>query len=79
MAGRLMKYLIVLASVCALLVTGCQTSSRDSTGSDLMCHGDRDSFAPEVKTKLAEFYPQDEATGFSEGELRRWFWVESLD
>ena len=204
MAGRLMKNLIVLASVCALLVTGCQTSSRDSTGSDslandnkasivndstlsemeksmlmaaketlfanlskrlmdamstsgpagaievcqveaksiaievgkesnvrigrtgmrlrntsnqpphwalklvadrtetpvfaklsnghaaallpiklqaqcLMCHGDRDSLAPEVKTKLAKLYPQDEATGFSEGELRGWFWVESLD
>ena len=204
MVGRLMKNLIVLASVCALLVTGCQTSSRDSTSSDslvndnrasvvsdstlseteksklmaaketlfanlskrptdamstsgpagaievcqveaksiaievgkesnvrigrtgvrlrntsnqpphwalklvadrtetpvfaklsnghaaallpiklqaqcLMCHGDRDSLAPEVKTKLAKLYPQDEATGFSEGELRGWFWVESLD
>ena len=45
----------------------------------LMCHGPRESLAPDVKEKLATLYPQDQATGFSEGELRGWFWIESLD
>jgi hypothetical protein len=45
----------------------------------LICHGPSESLAPEVKEKLATLYPQDQATGFSEGELRGWFWVESLD
>jgi hypothetical protein len=45
----------------------------------LMCHGNSDALAPDVKIKLAELYPQDEATGFSEGELRGWFWIESLE
>jgi hypothetical protein len=33
----------------------------------------------DVKEKLATFYPQDQATGFSAGELRGWFWIELLD
>jgi Protein of unknown function (DUF3365) len=45
----------------------------------LMCHGSKDLLAPDVKDKLAKLYPHDQATGFSEGELRGWFWVESLD
>ncbi|MCU0714052.1 MAG: DUF3365 domain-containing protein [Pirellula sp.] len=45
----------------------------------LMCHGPSDSLAIDVKQKLAKLYPQDQATGFSEGELRGWFWVETLD
>jgi hypothetical protein len=45
----------------------------------LMCHGPSESLAPEVKEKLATLYPQDQATGFSEGELRGWFWIELLD
>jgi Protein of unknown function (DUF3365) len=45
----------------------------------LMCHGPSDSLHPNVKDKLAKLYPQDQATGFSEGELRGWFWVEALD
>jgi hypothetical protein len=43
-----------------------------------MCHGPSESLAPDIKEKLATLYPQDQATGFSEGELRGWFWVESL-
>jgi hypothetical protein len=45
----------------------------------LMCHGPSEVLSPDVTEKLAKLYPQDRATGFSEGELRGWFWVESLD
>jgi Protein of unknown function (DUF3365) len=45
----------------------------------LICHGPSEALAPDVREKLATLYPQDQATGFSEGELRGWFWVESLD
>jgi hypothetical protein len=45
----------------------------------LMCHGANEQLAPDVKEELAKLYPQDQATGFSEGELRGWFWVESLN
>ncbi|MDX1819077.1 MAG: DUF3365 domain-containing protein [Marinobacter sp.] len=39
----------------------------------LGCHGK--SIEPGVKAKLAELYPNDQATGFSEGELRGAFVV----
>ncbi|WP_404365524.1 DUF3365 domain-containing protein [Marinobacter sp.] len=39
----------------------------------LGCHGK--SINPEVKAKLAELYPEDRATGFSEGDLRGAFVV----
>ena len=39
----------------------------------LACHGK--SIAPEVQQKLAELYPEDKATGFSEGDLRGAFVV----
>lgn len=42
----------------------------------LMCHGSRDQLAPGVGEALDELYPDDRATGFTEGELRGWFWVE---
>ena len=45
----------------------------------LMCHGPKEQLAPEVTDELAKLYPQDQATGFSEGELRGWFWIELLD
>jgi|GEM_PF-134545 len=41
----------------------------------LVCHGTTDTIPADVKTKLAELYPHDQATGFSEGDLRGWFWV----
>ena len=31
--------------------------------------------AGEVKNELASLYPNDQATGFKEGDLRGWFWV----
>jgi hypothetical protein len=41
-----------------------------------MCHGPEEQIAGEVRAALAEMYPQDVATGFTEGDLRGWFWVE---
>lgn len=40
----------------------------------LACHGKN--LAPEVAAHLEEAYPQDEATGFDEGDLRGVYWVE---
>lgn len=42
----------------------------------LPCHGADDQLAPGVAAALAREYPDDRATGFAEGELRGWFWVE---
>ena len=42
----------------------------------LACHGPEESLAPAVKDQLVKHYPDDEATGFEEGDLRGWFWVE---
>ncbi len=42
----------------------------------LMCHGHQDQILPEVKAAVVSAYPDDEATGFSEGDLRGYFWVE---
>lgn len=36
----------------------------------LNCHGAVDKLTPEVKARLAEHYPQDGATGYSEGQIR---------
>jgi len=42
----------------------------------LSCHGPTDRIDPEVKAVLDREYPQDEAVGFDEGDLRGWFWME---
>ncbi len=42
----------------------------------LACHGAAAELAPGVAQALARHYPEDRATGFQEGELRGWFWVE---
>jgi hypothetical protein len=42
----------------------------------LMCHGQSDDILDAVKPELAKRYPNDAATGFEQGELRGWFWVE---
>lgn len=36
----------------------------------LNCHGDETRLTPEVKARLAELYPDDRATGYSEGQIR---------
>ena len=40
----------------------------------LSCHGA--SLNPDIAAKIDELYPDDEATGFSEGDFRGVFWVE---
>jgi hypothetical protein len=40
------------------------------------CHGPASKLSPAVRRSLAERYPADRATGFAEGEIRGWFWVE---
>lgn len=40
------------------------------------CHGDPTQISDAVKTILKEEYPEDLATGFSDGDLRGWFWVQ---
>ncbi|MCA9190671.1 MAG: DUF3365 domain-containing protein [Planctomycetales bacterium] len=42
----------------------------------LACHGASESLAPEISDKLAALYPEDQAKGFADGDLRGWFWVE---
>lgn len=39
----------------------------------LMCHGE--TLAPEIAEKIQSLYPDDQATGFQEGDLRGVFWV----
>lgn len=41
------------------------------------CHGKDDKIAPGVNERVAELYPEDEATGFEVGELRGWIWAIS--
>jgi mono/diheme cytochrome c family protein len=45
----------------------------------LVCHGPAEMLAEDVRRELAALYPQDQATGFQEGDLRGWFWVEVPD
>lgn len=45
----------------------------------LACHGQPDLLAPEVLSALGEQYPDDVATGFAEGDLRGWFWAETME
>ena len=42
----------------------------------LNCHGTEDGIAADVLKALNEKYPDDQATGFEEGDLRGWFWIE---
>lgn len=44
-------------------------------GPCLNCHGDPASIDPAVAASLAESYPTDAATGYGEGDLRGWTWV----
>jgi Protein of unknown function (DUF3365) len=40
------------------------------------CHGAADTLDPAVRAQLRDRYPRDQAIGFTEGEIRGWFWVE---
>lgn len=45
-------------------------------GACLRCHGNETALDAGVSAALAARYPEDRATGFAEGDLRGWFWVE---
>lgn len=40
-----------------------------------MCHGPVETIDEEVLAAIHEAYPDDEAVGFVDGDLRGWFWV----
>ena len=40
------------------------------------CHGRPDKLDPAVRKVLTERYPADKGLGFTDGEIRGWFWVE---
>jgi hypothetical protein len=40
------------------------------------CHGVESQLTPMVRAELKDRYPKDHATGFKEGDLRGWLWVE---
>ena len=40
------------------------------------CHGPAGKIDSVVQKTLLERYPADRATGFADGEIRGWFWVE---
>lgn len=42
----------------------------------LACHGPTAQIAPDVASAIAANYPSDAATGFAEGDLRGYIWVE---
>ena len=42
----------------------------------LVCHGPKEQIAPVIQEQLTKLYPNDQATGFQEGELRGWFWID---
>jgi len=42
-----------------------------------MCHGPAETIDPDVMAAIHEVYPDDQAVGFSEGDLRGWFWIEA--
>ena len=45
-------------------------------GQCVVCHGQPESFGSDLRAALGKRYPEDRATGFKEGDLRGWFWVE---
>ncbi len=43
----------------------------------LHCHGPADSLAPEIRAGLEKYYPEDQATGYAEGDLRGALWAQA--
>ena len=41
-----------------------------------MCHGPAAAIDEDIQRAIATFYPNDQAVGFAEGDLRGWIWVE---
>jgi hypothetical protein len=40
------------------------------------CHGRDERLEAAIRTELRDRYPADPATGFTDGEIRGWYWVE---
>ena len=40
------------------------------------CHGRDEQLGATIREELRDRYPADRATGFKEGEIRGWYWVE---
>ena len=40
------------------------------------CHGTEEKLSPQVREELKDRYVVDRATGFKDGDLRGWIWVE---
>jgi hypothetical protein len=43
----------------------------------LKCHGDPQTFSPELRGKIEQLYPNDKAVGFKAGDLRGVLWVSN--
>lgn len=41
-----------------------------------LCHGAKGQLMPDVLAAIDSNYPNDEATGFAEGDIRGYFWIE---
>ena len=46
-------------------------------GACTTCHGAKDKQPEALQRLLAQHYPQDKAVGFTEGDLRGYFWAEA--
>jgi hypothetical protein len=42
-----------------------------------MCHGPVEMIDQGIQSAIAEEYPNDQAVGFAEGDLRGWIWVQA--
>lgn len=42
----------------------------------LQCHGRKEVLSPRLRRTLRERYPEDQGTGFAEGDLRGFLWAE---
>lgn len=42
----------------------------------IVCHGAPEQIDPATRAALQAAYPQDRATGYREGDIRGWFWIE---
>lgn len=49
----------------------------DTAALCVRCHGMADSLAPDLAAALREAYPQDQALGFAEGDMRGYLWAEA--
>lgn len=47
-----------------------------ANGMCLSCHGNDGAIGKETRAALAAAYPEDQARGFLDGDLRGWFWAE---